>query len=124
MSVEFTDILQLPKHKGKTVQQVYDTEPSYLLWLRDQKLAGGRSDYFDGEVLRALNKAIDKDKRLLKKFDKWTELSDGRFSPMKPKADGTTPAEKKDDEDVKPTMQEIDDAQAKARAYSGLWGSF
>ena len=128
MSVEFTDILQLPKHKGKTVQQVFDTEPSYLLWLRDTKLAGGRSDYFDPTVLKALNGVLARDKKLAAKWTQWTELKDGRFSPVKPGSlaamSSSAPADEPEEEERRPSLAEITEAQERQRVYAESWGSF
>jgi len=129
MSVEFTDILQLPKHKGSTVQKVFDTDPTYLLWLRDKKLEGGRSDYFDPTVLKALNGVIAKDKKVAAKFKAWTELKDGRFSPVAPTAAAAMPSSAAgtppwDDEDRRPTLAEVTAAQERQRTYAESWGSF
>lgn len=131
MSVEFTDILQLPKHRGKTVQQVFDKEPSYLLWLRDTKLGGGRSDYFDPTVLKALNGVLARDKKLAARFKPWTELKDGRFSPVAPttaaampSTPSATPPWQNDDDDRRPSLAEINEAQERQRVYAESWGSF
>lgn len=127
MSVEFTDILQLPKHKGKTVQQVFDTDPSYLLWLRDKKLENGRSDYFDPTVLKALNGTLEKDRKLSAKFTQWTELKDGRFSPVRPTSAAPMPssaADEPEEEERRPSLAEITEAQQRQRVYAESWGSF
>ncbi|MFK3741028.1 hypothetical protein [Massilia sp. TN1-12] len=128
MSVEFTDILQLPKHRGKTVQQVFDMDPSYLLWLRDKKKDEGRPDYFDPEVLRALNGAIKRDKWLAKMREQWNETRDGRVLPpgvvANPGATTPTTTPAPWDEERRPSLSEITEAQERQRVYAESWGSF
>lgn len=124
MSVEFTDILpaQFKKHRGKTVRQVYDCDPGYLLWLRDEKLKEGRADYFDDEVLRALNETIRKDKYLQKNRQKWSQMADGRVVP--PGQGAIQPNAEKRTSERRPTLAEIEEAQERTFAYADSWGSF
>ena len=129
MSIEFTDILQLPKHKGKTVQQVFDMDPSYLLWLRDLKQESGRADYFDPTVLRALNAVLKKDRNLRRQRVEWNETADGRVLPpgisaAMPSSAPTTGMPPWDTDDRRPTLTEITEAQERQRVYAESWGSF
>ncbi|MCR4322839.1 MAG: hypothetical protein NUV61_02015 [Candidatus Azambacteria bacterium] len=51
------DIFTFGKYKGKTVRHVIEHEPSYILWLDEQKIVA-----FPQEILdNALDNAMDED---------------------------------------------------------------
>ncbi len=64
------DVIRFGRHKGKTVAEVLNTDPSWLDWLRNERRNSGQGNSFSIEVHAALNELIQK-KRIKSKFPKW-----------------------------------------------------
>jgi hypothetical protein len=60
------------KHKGKTIQEIFQQEPSYLLWLRDQrKKDNGDIKFFARDVLIKLDEFLKTSKSLSRQYSSW-----------------------------------------------------
>ncbi|MDR9847117.1 exodeoxyribonuclease X C-terminal domain-containing protein [Herbaspirillum huttiense] len=109
-NVDLSDTITFGKFKMKTFREVFETNVGYLLWLRDEKIKAGDLDYFSVDFLNELDKAIDKDRNLAKKFIKINMTEEKRAAEGKKAI----------------TREEEAQAAALSRetAYAGAWGSF
>ena len=89
------------KHKGKTIQEIFQKDASYLLWLRDKrKSENSDSKFFTRDVLIKLDDYLKTSKSLSGKFSLWHAA----LEPAEPVKVVITP--------------ELEDA------YGDMWGAF
>lgn len=117
------DIMPFGKYKGKSFEDIYKLDVGYLVWLRHtRKSQNGDGAFFSHELHILLDDAIDKDKGLRKKYEKWNVAALTDADPVTPAiATGTPPWEDDDPQDLNDMLKAEKEAEF---AYSESWGSF
>lgn len=101
------DKIVFGKHRGKTVEQVYNDDAGYLVWLRstaanDQTNPNRR--LFSNEVNLLLDDVIRNSASLRKKYEIWGAQVDGV--------------------DVEPTVEHVVASVSAQEAYQEAWGAY
>lgn len=111
MNVQLTDKIGFGKYAGRIYGEILRIDPSYLVWLREQKVTQGHVAFFCDDFHGPLDAAIRADGQLKRKFRTWAETRPG----VSPSAMAQEVAEK-----VRPKHVPL----APEEAYSDGWGAF
>ena len=72
MNLSLTDNMPFGKYKGQAVNDVFKSDPGYLIWLREErKTANFDSRFFGLAVSTLLDAAITGSSHLKRKFKPW-----------------------------------------------------
>lgn len=77
MNVQLTDKMGFGKYAGRIYGDILRIDPSYLVWLRDQKATQGHVAFFSDDFHGPLDAAIRADSQLKRKFRTWADIHQG-----------------------------------------------
>lgn len=109
-NVGLSDVASFGRNRGKTFQMILEQDPSWLCWLRDQKMKDGVLNFFSLALLKEIDKVIGANKALRTQGYRVLNLTEYPPSKLDKVADGI--------------KQHVQEQAAHELAYSENWGAF
>ncbi|WKZ86257.1 hypothetical protein N5B55_04725 [Ralstonia pickettii] len=123
------DVLHFGKHKGSTIRNVLQVEPTYLAWLRDKTAEEKAQCFFDQEANDQIDNALRnmKGRRGSNRQRIWSDNPPPQIADrLKAQAAAQEAARTREEEEraALAAQAAIEAAQARDMAYAHEWGAW